>query len=491
MKPATAARRCRGMRSSWTARTAVVLATAVLLLHAAAATAAEIDWGEVEQDAVSLLQRLIRIDTSNPPGNELAAARFLATVFEEAGIEAQVHESEPGRASIEARLRGSGGARPLVLLNHLDVVAAIAEEWAVPPFAAEIRDGYVYGRGALDCKGIATVEAMVLLLLKKHDIRLQRDIIFLGTAGEETGGQEGAGWFVRERFDRIRDVEFVLNEGGHMGVLTDGRPVYKVAVVEKTPCWLRLKTDGVAGHGSTPPEETAVTRLVRALNRLVDYEPPLRVAPEVQAYYAALAETESGKQRERYRDIRAALADPTFREEFLQDPRASALVHHTITPTVLTASHKTNVIPQTASADLDCRLLPDEDPATFVRTVKAIIDDPDVDVEVVLNFPPSSSTTDSALFEAIRSVAEEEGAAVVPSVLTGFTDSHYFREKGIVSYGFIPLDLPPEDRQRMHGVDERISTTNLRDGVQRLLRILHALDAGDRLRADAGEARQR
>jgi acetylornithine deacetylase/succinyl-diaminopimelate desuccinylase-like protein len=489
MKARVAGQARRRTGSHVVARAAAALVAVLLVLRAAPGTAAGIDWEAAERDAVTLLQQLIRIDTSNPPGNELEAANFLATVFEKAGIEARVHESEPGRASVQARLPGTGGARPLLLLNHLDVVAALAEEWAVPPFSGELRDGYVYGRGALDCKGIATVEAMVLLLLKRHDIRLQRDIIFLGTAGEETGGQEGAGWFVAERFEQIRDVEFVLNEGGHVRLLADGRPLYEVAVVEKTPCWLRLKTSGAAGHGSTPPEETAVTRLVRALDHVVDYRPPLHVTPEAQAYYAALAETESGKQRERYRDIRAALADPAFRDEFLQDPRAAALVHHTITPTVFTASQKTNVIPQTASADLDCRLLPGENPADFVRNVKAIIDDADVEVEILLNFPPSSSSTETPLFEAIRAVAGEEGATVVPSMLTGFTDSHYFREKGIASYGFIPFDLPPEERQRMHGIDERISTKNLRHGVRRLLRILRALDAHDGLGADAANAR--
>jgi acetylornithine deacetylase/succinyl-diaminopimelate desuccinylase-like protein len=418
------------------ARAGAALLALFVALPATRAGAAEIDWPKVERDAAALLQSLIRIDTSNPPGNEVQAACFLQRFFEEAGIEARVYESEPGRGTVLARVRGSGGARPLVLLNHLDVVAASAEEWSVPPFAGEVRDGHVYGRGALDCKGMATAQAMVMLLLERHDFDLRRDILFLGTAGEETGGQPGAGWLTKERFDLLRDAEFVLNEGGHIEVTDNGRRLYEVAVVEKTPCWLRLTTTGAAGHGSTPPEETAVTRLVRALDRVVDYEPPARIIPEVQAYYAALAESETGATRERYRDIRAALEDPKFRSEFLRDPRAAALVRHTITPTVFTASQKTNVIPQTASADLDCRLMPDEAPESFVRLIEEVIDDPEVKVEVLLNFPPSSSPTDTSLFEAIRVVAAEERALVIPTMLAGFTDSHYFRQKGVVSYGF-------------------------------------------------------
>jgi acetylornithine deacetylase/succinyl-diaminopimelate desuccinylase-like protein len=459
-------------------RAGVATAASLALLLLGSARAAETDWGEVQAQAVAFLSAYVRVDTTNPPGNEAAAARFLADRFGEAGIEAEVFESDPGRGSVLARLPASAPGehgRPVVLLNHLDVVPAVAEEWEVPPFAGAVQDGYVYGRGALDCKGVATVEAMAMMQMKRQKTALRRDVIFLGTADEEAGGKLGAGWFVAHHFDKLRDAEFVLNEGGSIRVLANGRRAYEVAVSEKTPCWLRLTASGEGGHGSAPPAATSVTRLLRALEHLQSYQPELQVVPEVQAYYAALAALQEGEKRTRYADLRAALADPVFRAEFLEDPHDAALVRNTLTPTVLRASQKVNIIPQTASAELDCRLLPGQDPKAFVSAVRKAIADPDLEVDVLLNFPPSSSPTDTALYRALGTLAQREGASIVPQVLRGFTDSHYFREKGIASYGFVPVELSREEESREHGADERLSATNLRDGTRRLVELLQMI----------------
>lgn len=459
-------------QSGWRIRAA--LATALLLL-ALPARAVDFDWDAVEREATDLLGAYLKIDTSNPPGNETAAARFLADRFRAAGIEAEVFEAAPGRGSVLARLPGTGLGRPIVLLNHLDVVPAKAGEWQVPPFAGTVRDGYVYGRGALDCKGFATVEAMTMLLLKRHGVRLGRDVIFLGTADEETGGQLGAGWFVATHASALRDAEFVLNEGAHIALRPNGGRVYEVAVSEKTPCWLRLTAKGPAGHASAPPAQTAVTRLLRALSRVGSYAAPLDVDPAVQAYYAAIAPYADPPRAPLYRDVRAALADPQQRDAFLADPYDAALVRNTITPTVLAGSTKTNVIPQTASADLDCRLLPSQDPQKFVATLTEVVADPEIAIDVLLNFPPSSSPPAGALYDAIAVLAEDNRAPIAPRVLRGFTDSHYFRAQGIASYGFMPFELSRDDEQRMHGVDERLSVANLRQGIRRLLAVLQTI----------------
>lgn len=451
-----------------------VAAIFVALVTSGPCLAADVDWQQVEEEATAFLVSYIRIDTSNPPGNESKASEFLAAKFKREGIPPALFESAPGRGSVIARLKGSGEKRPIVLLNHLDVVPAIADEWSVSPFTGELRDGYVYGRGAIDCKGVGVVEAMAMFLLERHAIALKRDVIFVGTADEEAGGAMGAGWLMREHADDLGDVEFVLNEGGHIRV-ENGRRRYEVSVAEKTPCWLRLTAHGKSGHGSTPPADTATTRLVQALDRIIKRDAELNVVPEVQAYYAALAPSEDEPRRTQLQDLRKSLADETFRQQFLADPRDAALVRNTIAPTVLSASQKTNVIPATAMAELDCRLLPGQSTDAFVRSVTETIDDGDIDVEVLLNFPPSSSSADTALFEAINRVANDEDAPVVPAVLRGFTDSHFFREKGIVSYGFTPFDLTPDDLGRMHGIDERISTANLRDATRRLFRILRLL----------------
>jgi acetylornithine deacetylase/succinyl-diaminopimelate desuccinylase-like protein len=453
-----------------------VASLAFLLGAQASGLAADIDWADVEKQATEFLSAYVQIDTTNPPGNETAAAQFLAERFRQAGIDAETFEAAPGRGSVLARLKGSGGGRPVILLNHLDVVPANADGWDVPPFSGAVRDGYVYGRGALDCKGVGTVDAMTLLLLKRHGITLKRDVIFLGTADEETGGQLGAGWMVDKHFDRFADAEFVLNEGGAIEVLPDGKRVYSVAVAEKTPCWLRLTATGHPGHGSAPQKDTAVTRLVRALERLHEYQPALRVTPEVEAYYAALAPLQDDARRKQYKDLRSALRNQKFRTEFLDKAHNAALVHNTLTPTVLTGSQKTNVIPRSASAELDCRLLPGEAPDGFINNVKRVINDPDVTVDVLLNFPPAASPTGTPLYATLQRTAARDGEPVVPSVLTGFTDSHYFREKGIVSYGFVPLVLNEEEGSREHGLNERLSTENLREGTRRLLELLQSLD---------------
>ncbi|MFN8628419.1 MAG: M20/M25/M40 family metallo-hydrolase [Candidatus Binatia bacterium] len=470
---------CKALFSAWRGARGgfVTVSVAVLCGLSVCARAADIDWAAVEGQATEFLRTYIQIDTSNPPGNETAAATFLAARFRRAGIAAEIFTSVPGRASVLARLRGSGELRPLVLLNHLDVVPARPAEWEVPPFSGTVRDGFVYGRGALDCKGPGTIDAMTLLLLKRHRIQLKRDIIFLGTADEEAGGAQGAGWMTATHLAELGNPALVLNEGGAIRVRADGSRVYEIAAAEKTPCWLKLETTGPPGHGSAPPPETAVTRLLRALERLRTYAPPLRVTPEVQAYYAQLAPLQTGERRARYGDLRAALADPDFRHAFLQDPHDAALVRNTITPTVLTGSSKINVIPASARAELDCRLLPGEDPEEFVRTVKAAIDDPEVAVQVLLNFPAVASPSAAAFSTAVGQLAAREGAPVVTTVLAGFTDSHYFRERGIPSYGFVPFDLSDDEAKREHGVNERLAIRNLRDGTRRLMELLQLLDA--------------
>jgi acetylornithine deacetylase/succinyl-diaminopimelate desuccinylase-like protein len=440
------------------------------------AWATEIDWGAVEKEAGEMLSQYIQINTTNPPGNETPAARFFQERFAKEGISAQVFESQPGRGIVYARLKGTGEKKAIVLLNHLDVVPATKTGWEVDPFAGVIKDGYVYGRGAMDCKGVATVEFLALTLLKRAGKSLKRDIIFLGTADEETGGKLGAGWFVDNHFDLIADAEFLLNEGGGIRI-KDGKRSYNVDIAEKAPCWLQLEASGQAGHGSVPLPETAVTRLIRALERIRLYETEVKVVPAVQEFFAALAPQEDAAKREQYGNLAAALKDPVFRQEFTADPLHNALVRNTIVPTVLAGSNKTNVIPAQATAQLDCRLLPGEDPQAFVAELEKVVDDPQVHFSILLNFPSLASRADTELFRAIKTVASRHHpeASVVPAILGGFTDSHYFRRKSIVSYGFTAIALAEGDFRRVHGLNERISLESLRTGTQILMEVLEEL----------------
>jgi acetylornithine deacetylase/succinyl-diaminopimelate desuccinylase-like protein len=439
--------------------------------------AADLDWQRVGAETAELLTDVLRIDTQNPPGSETAAANALARKLETEGIAAEVIESAPGRGNLYARLAGRGGGRPVVLLAHLDVVPADPRGWHLPPFAGAREHGYVYGRGALDCKGVAAAEVMTVVALKRSGEPIDRDVILLATADEETGGRAGAGWIVQHRPDLVANAEYLVTEGDHIHVRPGGRKVVQVAVAEKTPCWVKLTARGDAGHGSTPPPQTAVTRLVRALDKIRRYRTAVRVVRPVEEYFAALAQLEKEPLRSQLAHLDDSLEDPSFFAEFTRNPRQNALIRNTITPTVLEGSAKTNVIPDQASAQLDCRLLPGERPAAFIALLRELVADDNVKVETLLSFPASASDSNAGFLVAVRKLAATElgGAAVVPSVIPGFTDSHYFREHGIPSYGFVPFVLTEEDEKTVHGVNERVSLENLREGVRRYVKLLRAL----------------
>jgi acetylornithine deacetylase/succinyl-diaminopimelate desuccinylase-like protein len=456
----------------------VVQALALILVTKSAVHAAEIDWAALGNETAELLSTLIRVDTTNPPGNETPAAELLRRKLAEVGVDAQIIESAPGRGNLHARLVGAGTARPIVLLAHLDVVPAEPSRWSVPPFGGERRDGFVYGRGALDAKGVAAVEAMAVVALVRSGMPLPRDVILLATAGEETGGQMGAGWLVDHRPDLVSGAEYLLTEGDHIHPRATGTLV-QVDVAEKAPYWVRLVAHGEAGHGSAPAPDTAVTRLVHALDRILAAPSPIIVTSSVQDYFSALAPLEREPLRTRLAHLATSLRNPVFRAEFLANHRQSALVHDTVTPTVLDGSMATNVIPAEASAQLDCRLLPGADPKAFIARLEHAIGDPGIRIELLLAFASTASPGDSGLVRAVRAMADADlqGAPVVPSVITGFTDSHWFRSLGIASYGFVPIVLDEGDQHTVHGIDERISIENLSQGVRRLLLVLRALPA--------------
>src|SRR6266581_4604735 len=393
------------------------------------------EWKALGDEATALLSQYVRINTTNPPGNEIAAARWIAEVLRRDGIEARIFEPAPGKANLYARLRGDGSARPLVLLNHMDVVLASPEYWKVDPFAGVVKDGYVWGRGALDMKGEAIVELMTLLTLKRAAVPLKRDVIFLATADEEVGGGVGAGWFVEHHPDLIRDAEFLLNEGGTIRADASGRiEYYGVGTTEKSPFWLDVTARGTAGHGSRPTPDNPVHRLVRALNRIAAYQTPLIVTPATERYLRDLSAIEGDPaRRAALADPRAALRDSTAARALTADLTYNALLRNTISITGLRGSDKTNVIPPVASATLDVRLLPGQDPQAFLADLVRVVSD----TSVAFTTPP----------------------------LPGFTDSHYFRRIGVVSYGLSPFPLNQEEARGVHGNDERVSLDDLIFGV--------------------------
>ena len=434
-----------------------------------------IDYDKLTTEATDFLSNEIRINTTNPPGNELALAKMIKEKFLSEGIPATVWEPQPGRGIVAARLHGTGRhSAALVLLSHLDVVPVNPKEWQVPPFSGQVRDGEIWGRGAIDDKGPGAIELMAMLAVKRAGLLLNRDVIFLATGDEEEGGRNGAGWMVAHESDVISDAGFVLNEGGGIMARPNGKHYYGVSIAEKTPLWVRMTAQGGEGHAAAPPEQTAVTHLVQALQRIIEYRSPIRLIEPVRDYFHDIGELDGGPPE--LFDLRRALRpNSEFLQRFPSVPRQNALVRDTFTPTMLQGSPKTNIIPATATADIDGRLLPGADPKEVLANLGKVINDNSIKLDVTLNFPAASSSRKSLLMTAIDKVAENDHMRVVPMMIAGFTDSHYFRQLDITAYGFIPIELTPAEEKGVHGIDERISVKELGNGIRRMVGILEAI----------------
>ena len=431
---------------------------------------------QLRDEAVARLQAYVRIDTTNPPGNEARGVAWLAELLRAEGIDAHILESAPGRANLWARLDG-GPERALVLLHHIDVVPADRRYWQNDPFGGEIRDGYIHGRGAVDTKGLGIAQLEAFLALHRAGKPLRRPVIYLATADEEAGGAAGTGWLLAQHPEIFADTEWVLNEGGG-GREVDGRIVFSVEVTQKIPLWLRLVARDKPGHGAMPPPETAVTRLVHALDKLSRAEFATRVIPAVDRLAKARAAAGLETDRALFADLPRALEDPQTRRRLqTQDPAFSALTRDTCAITRLAGSDKINVIPPEASAEIDCRLLPDRDPGEFLAALVKLIDDPAIEVVELMRFKPSESTIDTPLFRAIAAAAQRDfpGAVVMPAVATAFTDSHYFRDHGIVAYGYSPFVVTPAEIAGIHGSNERLRVGELQAGTLRLVELLRSL----------------
>ena len=452
--------------------------SAVLLLVIATSASAQVDWTRERIEAVRLLQDLIRIDTTNPPGNERAAALHLQKLLESDGIETRLLDVAPGRANLYARIKGDGSQRPLILLSHTDVVMAEPQRWSVPPFSGELRDGFIYGRGAIDMKGTATVHATLMRLLKRLKVPLKRDLILLAVADEEAGGS-GAASIIENHRELIRDAEFLLNEGDVPFVKNGKLQQYGVDVMEKAALWLRISAEGPAGHGSIPLSNSSVERLLSALERLRKWETPIEVPLAVAEGYRLKAAQQSDPiLKSAYLNLERALKNPELRKKLLADSTLNAEVRNTFTITGLKGSDKVNVIPGVASAQIDARLLPGETPDGFIAKLRRVLNDPGLDIEVLEGSTPTGSNVDTALMQAIRKVAarRDPGVPVIPTMLTSSTDSAKFRPLGIIAYGFEPFKLDDNELNRSHGDDERVSVENVGFALQFLYEVIMELN---------------
>lgn len=453
--------------------------TCVLLLLSGVSTdaSAQLDLKSLQDEAVQWLQEYIRINTVNPPGNETAAAEFFARIFEAEGIEYEMAESAPGRGNIWARLEG-GDEPGIVLLHHMDVVPADPRFWSSDPLSGELRDGYVYGRGALDTKTSGILHLATFLALHRTETPLNRDVVFMATADEEAGGFFGAGWLVENRPELFEGIGFLLNEGGG-GNDVDGTVNFGLEVTQKVPYWLRLTATGEPGHGSRPLVTYASAELIEALDRMRRHEFPARVIPAVEEHFRGMAARHPEPWRSRFADFASVIEEPgVLRELQLYNPGLHALTRNTCSITRFEGSGKINVVSPEAWAEVDCRLLPDQDPDEWLDEVREVLG-PEIEVEVLMGFTPAVSSSDTDLYRTVRDVTLETfpDAGFVPQVVGGFTDSHFFRDLDITSYGYSATATPAEDAGGVHGNDERVTEENVRRGVAMTLKILERFAA--------------
>lgn len=432
------------------------------------------DWNQISKEATSYLQDYIRIETVNPPGNEIAGATYLKKILEAENIPSSIYEPSPGRGSILATLKGDGSKRPILLLNHIDVVPVEKEAWEIPPFEGVIQDGYLYGRGTLDCKSLGIIELMAVLILKREKVSLKRDVIFLATADEETGGRWGVQWAM-ENIPHLQEAEFALNEGGHIILSDDGRPDrYTLSNGQKVIFQLGLKAKGTPGHGSMPLGDNPNVKLVQALNSLTRWETPFQVIPTVKEYFKRIAHKQPPYERDFFEDIEKGLNDATFTTWLISNPIYNAMLRNTISLTVLRGGTKANVIPSESSAILDCRLIPGTDKEKFLKEVRGRLGE-EIEIEVLSESESlPASPLDTELYRAIETWASENdpGCPIVPFLLPGATDSRFLREKGIITYDFCPFRLTEKELMRVHAHNERIDLENLKYGTKALTEIL-------------------
>ncbi|HEY6291740.1 MAG TPA: M20/M25/M40 family metallo-hydrolase [Terriglobia bacterium] len=433
-----------------------------------------INWPAYQEEAVRLLQEYIRIDTSNPPGNEIRAAEFFKKLFDQAGIPNTIYPYGDNRANIYAVLKGDGSLRPIVLLSHMDVVRAQPENWRVPPFSGEIVDGELYGRGTEDMKDQGLLNAMMLLIAARERLPLKRNLIFLATADEEVG-DSGSQWILENHPELVRDAEYLLNEGGSNLIYPGRGTVYGIDVGEKAPFWLRLTATGPGGHGSIPIPDSAPNRLVRALNRVVNWETPVRLLPSVEQYFHQIASTEPEPFASAFLNIRQSIQDPAVLKKISADPELNYRVRATVSLTMLQGSPQTNVIPDRAEANLDVRLLPGDDPQEFLSQLRAVVNDDHINMEPVTVFrPPNSSSTDTSLYRIITSVVQryDPQALVTPVLDSGYTENQMYRPLGITCYGFLPVVVAPQVEATEHAANERIPVDQVRRGVKMFYEVI-------------------
>ena len=440
-----------------------------------ASRAQEPDWTAAQQETVAHLQAMIRMNTSNPPGNEIAVARYLDSTLKAEGIETHLFEPAPGRAALVARLKGNGSRQPVILMAHMDVVGVEHDKWSVDPFGAVIKDGYLYGRGAIDDKGMLSANLETMLLLKRNVVdkgaTLSRDVVFVANSDEEAGGDWGMGWLIANHPELVK-AEFALNEGGRTRIV-QGRPLYlAIQNTEKVSHVVEVVAGGTGGHASIPLKDNAILRLGRALAKIGEHREPLDVKPTTREFFLELSKVWPDKSQ------RQAMADVASRTPARQQrgarvlaniPVLDAVLRNGISATIVGGGIRSNVIPVEAKATLNIRTLPGASLDSVLARLKRVVNDPKVAFSIVERSDDApASDFRSPMFTAIADAthAVDPRMVVVPYLSTGATDSARLRQLGMQAYGILPFPMDQNDEDRMHGNDERIPLASLAFGTR-------------------------
>ena len=427
------------------------------------------DWSRIGREASDLLSRYIRIDTSNPPGNEARAVDFLGKVLHDNGIEFKTYESAPGRVSLLARLKGEGNNKPLLLLSHSDVVPAEGGAWDEEPFSGLIKDGVIWGRGALDMKGMGIMELMSILLLKRNQIPLNRDVLLLVAADEESLGGFGMEYMLRNHPEEL-EADFVLNEGGfgNVSLLPNNQPAFLVSIGEKGPVWLKLLQRGSPGHASMPHGENALVNLMRATLKLVDEESRLMVVPTMREFFTRIGPRWPFLEPFLKEGSEEALTQSLIQSGMMAVPAINAVLRHTLSPTGMVAGERENIIPDKAEAIVDCRILPGTRVDDFVNRLRGSLEESGAEVQVLIQSEANLSPMETPYFQALERVLQQNvpDQVALPMISPATTDSRFFRYRGVTAYGLIPVLCTFEDMQSVHGNNEKISIDNLALGTK-------------------------
>jgi acetylornithine deacetylase/succinyl-diaminopimelate desuccinylase-like protein len=437
-----------------------------------------IDWGEVGEEAAQLLSQYIRIKSVNPPGDERQAAAFLQDLLLKRGLEAKVYSSALNRTNLVARMPGDGSKKPILLYNHMDVVEADPLRWSCDPFGGEIRDDYVWGRGALDMKGMAVMQILAMDQIQRCHPHRTRDILLLAAADEEEGGSYGTQWMIENHWPEI-EAEYNWDEGGFgLQDLFGSTPVFSVAVAEKKDLWVKLIAHGEPGHSGMPHAENAANRLLRALDRVLALNSKYELNPVTRIMFQRISSILPFPKSFLLKNLTNPVIFRLIRSSLTSNGTLAAMLKDTVSITVLRAGSKENVIPDRAEATLDIRLLPNHTPEFFLENLKALIADDQVEIEVIQAPQPTGiSDIESEFYRTLSEVLRElvPASITAPMLTPGTTDSCFFRSKGVNCYGLFPVMIGSAELDRFHGIDERISIQNLSLGTQITYEVLKNL----------------